>query len=139
MFVVTAAVNLWEAATTNGTFRNFVTLVMFVVVVVTTYQRRIRPVVKAIVRIDAAVPVLLAIADEFKPNSGSTLHDRLVRIEARLDETAEVVESTESTIEAQERMTIRLLVAMADGFRALGHPDVVGNLPSHVDERAKEL
>lgn len=138
MLATAAAADWWHIATTNGTFRNFVTLVLFIGMVVTAYQRRIRPVVKAIVRIDSAVPVLLGIADEFKPNGGGSLHDRLVRIEGQLADAKDVIENTESTIESQERMTIRLLVAMADGFRALGQ-DVIVNLPEHAEERTKEL
>ena len=36
----------------------------------------------------------------------------------------------QATVEAQDHMTIRLLVAMADGFRKLGH-EIVVDLPPH--------
>ena len=35
-------------------------------------------------RIDAALPTLLQIADEFKPNDGASLHDHIEHIEAVL-------------------------------------------------------
>ena len=36
---------------------------------------------RAIVRMSDAMPTLLSIADEFKPNGGKSLHDRLERLE----------------------------------------------------------
>ena len=37
------------------------------------------------VQYQAAHPVLMEIAAEFKPNQGASLHDRMVRIETTLD------------------------------------------------------
>lgn len=116
-----------------------VALLVLAATIARVYRKRIVPAADALVRVDKAVPVLMGIAEQFTPNGGSSLHDRIVRIEQALAGVMEVVENTESTIEGQERMTIRLLVAMADGFRRLGLPDVIANLPSHVEETDKEL
>ena len=127
----------WGLLVENGALRNFVALVVFLALVARTYARRIKPFMEAILKVDAAVPVLMSIATEFRPNGGASLHDRLVRIEANVDGTRseladmrDTLENTESTVEAQDHMTIRLLVAMADGFRKLGH-EIVVDLPPH--------
>ena len=39
---------------------------------------------KAKVRWDNATPVLLGIAEQFKPNDGETLHDRITQLEANI-------------------------------------------------------
>lgn len=148
---------LWHAI--PDVAKAVVTLVLLLAAAGRIYRKRIVPAADALVRVDKAVPVLMKIAEEFKPNGGGSLHDRIVRVEESLaaitdrlvdkdsvvaiaDQLADmrdVVDNTESTIEGQERMTIRLLVAMADGFRQLGLPNVINNLPSHVEETTKEL
>ena len=125
-----AAQSIWDLINSYGVLRNFVAIVTVFVVIWRTYRKRIKPLILALFAVEEAVPVLMSIAREFKPNGGNSLHDRLVRIEEQLATAADVIENTESTVEAQERMVIRLLVAMADGFRRLGH-EVIVDLPAH--------
>ena len=110
------------------TMANVVIVVVFLLGLGRVWAKNVRPIIRAVVRIDEAVPVLLDIAAEFKPNSGSTLHDRLVRIEDKIQTNTDITENIESQVDAQERMTIRVLIATAAGFKALGH-DIALQLP----------
>lgn len=58
-----------------------------------TFYRWGWPVVRGIVHFADALPALMAIAEEFKPNGdGKSLVDRLARIELRLDDVSQQLE-----------------------------------------------
>lgn len=46
-----------------------------------TFVHAVWKLFKFINRVNEALPTLLQVADEFKPNGGSSLHDRIVRLE----------------------------------------------------------
>jgi hypothetical protein len=48
------------------------------------WRQAFRPVWRGLRRIEEAVPILLAITEQFEPNGGNSLRDTVDRIEARL-------------------------------------------------------
>lgn len=136
---------LWNAIPGSELVKSLVALAAFLAAGGRMYAKQIRPLMQAILRIDRSVPVLLGIADEFSPNGGKSLHDRLVRtdeataaIASKLADVVDVTENIESTLEAQDRMVIRLLVAVAHVGQKVG-VDVLVDLPAHIEETNKEL
>lgn len=125
---------LWNVIADHPALQAFLSAVLVASVVARLWRKQVRPMLRAIVRMDDAIPVLLGIADQFRPNAGHSLHDRLTRIEGQVSSCVEVVESIESQVDAQERMQMRTFVAIAEGFRLLGH-ELAVQLPSWDAER----
>lgn len=134
--------DLWDAVPGGEVLKVAVGICVAIGLVWRFYRRKVLPAAEAIVRIDRAVPVLMSIATEFSPNSGTSLHDRIVRADTATAEIADriaglqdIVENVESTIESQERLTIRLIVAMANLAQRIGYPEIIADLPSHLEEK----
>lgn len=58
-------------------------------------------VVRILVRVDNALPTLLEIADEFRPNNGTSLHDQITAVRHALDTHISDEENTLKRIEAR--------------------------------------
>jgi hypothetical protein len=67
--------------------------------------------VKGVIRIADATPILVQIAEEFRPNGGGTVRDTVDRIELKVDEAARLVrEATESWASDRDSVMKRLTI-----------------------------
>lgn len=59
-------------------------------------------------RIAVATPILVEIAEEFRPNGGNSLRDVVERIESKVDDAVIVAETTKTTLEDrwEEHLTL---------------------------------
>jgi hypothetical protein len=55
------------------------------------WRQVVRPMARAITNTEKMVPVLFDIAQEFQPNDGRTLHDRIVKIEREVTEACALI------------------------------------------------
>lgn len=59
-------------------------------------------------RIAVATPILVEIAEEFRPNGGNSLRDVVERIESKVDDAVVVAETTKTTVDERWEEHLRL-------------------------------
>jgi phytoene/squalene synthetase len=98
----------------NAFFVVVIGIAAFIVAWQTIWKRFLVPLarfVKGVIRIADATPVLVQIAEEFRPNGGGTVRDVVDRIETKVDNAAQLVrEATDSWAADRESVLRRLVV-----------------------------
>jgi hypothetical protein len=98
----------------NAFFVVVIGIAAFIVAWQTIWKRFLVPLarfVKGVIRIADATPVLVQIAEEFRPNGGGTVRDVVDRIETKVDDAARLVrDATESWASDRESVMRRLVV-----------------------------
>jgi hypothetical protein len=96
----------------NAFFVVVIGIAAFLVAWQTIWKRFLVPLarfVKGVIRIADATPILVQIAEEFRPNGGGTVRDTVDRIELKVDEAARLVrDATESWTSDRDSVMRRL-------------------------------
>jgi hypothetical protein len=127
----------------NAFFVVVIGIAAFIVAWQTIWKRFLVPLarfVKGVIRIADATPVLVQIAEEFRPNGGGTVRDVVDRIETKVDDAARLVrDATESWASDRESVMRRLVVVeerqkqiVAGVTAALGAADSIPELVAGV-------